>query len=285
MHQLYRSLKDTTCNKSLDLVRFKVIKNISCLIKGVIDLDDNYCPINCIKATPSGDDLLCPLNDGRVALLPLADVIVPTETPMIYLPNCHLEKDGNYRRMYESTVEEIVFSPFDEDIFFLLWSNGSIGLFHRKDSIAALYLNSWNYIPGIMSLSSLSFRSNNIIESIDAAISIQWSQMNPCSFYVLTKHGYYLTFNLLKSQLPVKVQKLKFKGSIKMMAKDSNNIVMMTLIPSYTKNVLPTVVIKHRNGQQCFSIKQFEANAMKECHVDNELKMLRNLFYNKKKID
>lgn len=214
-----------------------------------------------LHATPVGDALFCPTNDGRVAILHLNN-IQSLGDPTIYFHDRHMEGNEMNQFLCESTVDQVAFSPFDPKIFFLRWSNGSIGLFHRKEALATMYLNSWNYLPEISD--GVDFRKD------DGAISIQWCQTKPCTFYVLTKYNFLLTFDLSKSKLPIKYNRIQF-------GLPNHEIKCMSLIPSYSKKLLPLIAIKTSNGST-FGVKllKAECNSMNE---DAELNILRSLFH------
>lgn len=259
-------------HKTLELVRFKIISNLlDNVSNGIVDWKDDCCPVIGLRSTPSGDCFLCSIHDGSVAVLHLSE-IQSIDLPTVYFPHSHTHAqlvDGKESNLpaYESTVDEIVFSPFDQDIFFLRWSDGSLGLFHRKDSVAAIYWNSWNYLP-----------TTDSITMMDVAISVQWCQRRPCTFYILSKVGYFLTFDLSKGQCPVKFQKISFDN------KGLANLAFehLSLIPSYSSKVLPFIILKSKEGH-LFGMKQMmeEEGEVEQvpCDVELEYNTLKRIFF------
>lgn len=260
---LKESYFDTNSKKkNLELVRFKKIQNISNVIKGSKNRIDIHCPVTRLHSTPTGDRFLCPMNNGKVAILHLNE-IQSLDDPTMYFPDCHMEGNEMNQPMCESTVDQIVFSPFDPEIFFLRWSSGSIGLFHCKEAVATMYLNSWNYLPEISD-------NEDLKRNDDGAISIQWCQRKPCAFYVLTKCGFLLIFDLSKSKLPIKCNRIKY-------GLPNHQFNCMSLIPSYSKKVLPLIVLNASKGI-IFGIKLFKAECI-PINEDAELNILRSLFH------
>lgn len=268
----------TSQHTTLELIRFKVIQNVCDVIRGVpIDWTDDHIPVIGIHSTPSRDGFLCPLEDGKVIFISLNETQSNECSAEIYFPDCQVMKDLTEpnRQMFESIVEEIIFSPFDQDIFLMRWSNGLLGLFHRKDSVASLYLNPWNYSPDMSSSSS----DIDYAKTVDGAISVQWSQMRPSVFYLLTKCGFFVTFDLTFSQSPIRCKKIKLHGG-SLVNKGKFEYNYMTLLPSYNKSILPMVVLKGKQGF-LFGIKQLEAEEPETRDgEDSALATFRALFYN-----
>ncbi len=269
----------TSQQTTLELIRFKVIQSVRNVIKGIaIDWTDDHIPVLGIHSTPLLDGFLCPLEDGKVILLSLNETQSDECPAEIYFPDCQVMEDiiEPNRRMFESSVEEIIFSPFDQDIFLMRWSNGLLGLFHRKDSVASLYLNPWNYSPDMSSSSS----NIDHAKTVDGAISVQWSQIRPSVFYLLTKCGFFLTFDLTFSQLPIKCKKIKLHSESLVNKSKLFEYDYMTLLPSYNKRILPMVVLKGKQ-EFLFGIKQLEAEEPEtRDDEDAALATLRALFYN-----
>ena len=259
------SLDTNSQQKTLELVRFKRIQRISNVITGLKNRSDICCPVTSLHSIPTGDGFLCPINNGMVTSLKLND-IQSLDDPTMYFPDRNMEGKETNRFLCESTVDQIVFSPFDEEIFFLKWSSGSIGLFHRKEAIAPIYFNSWNYLPEI-SDSKAELKRND-----DRAISIQWCQRKPCTFYILTKSGFLLTFDLSKGRLPIKCNRIRFKEGSSI-----HQFNYISLIPSYSNKVLPLIVMSSSKGS-IFSIKQFKSECI-SVDEDAELNILRSIFH------
>ncbi len=286
--------QNTKC-PSFQLIRFKVILEIRNITKQLYSntllTNDDDCPVTSLKSLPSGDCLLCPLNDGKVAFLSLDGSSMYSlldDNPRIYFPDYQMEHKDMNTPQCESCVEEIAFSPFDEEIFILRWSNGLFGLFHRREAIASIYFETWNYLPKINQISIPDDRKKKKKKHcVDSAVSVQWSESRPCSFYVLTSEGYLITFNLLKSQSPVKYEKVRssinsIEGCPSSSSFDVDQVVeFQTLISSHSKSLLPKIVTREKGKCHLFRIEQitddFDSLSPDGIDTSLELKTLQSI--------
>lgn len=245
---------------SYKLVQIKIIKGLNRkqLCEKRINYDDNE--ILSLKCAPSCDYFLCTMNDGRVSILHTDEEI---HASIIYLPD-QLKGQKIDCHMYDNVVDQIAFSPFDQDIFLLKWSDGSFGLFHRDKSVASIYLNTWNYIPQIGAYEPECKRKR----ITDRATDICWCKRRPNIFYVLTLSGFFLSFDLSTDELSKKI----------ILQQDEEGFQSLSLIDSYKDGLLPIIISKNKNGN-LFRIKQLVES--ETFNYEDDLRALRSHFHNK----
>lgn len=205
----------------MELERFKVVKNTQSQCNKAIDL----------APAPTRGSILCPLNDGRVMVLNINDTPYPGSTSMYY-PDCQMEGIF-YENTYESTVDQIVFSPFDTNIVLMKWTNGLIGMFHVNKPVAFNYWNTYNYLPQ----NTESSKSDKKGAGYDEAVAIQWCSKKPCCFYVLTKLGNLVTFSISQTNTDIKCDNINY-----LFGGESQDATFTQLVQSGSTTMFPMIV-------------------------------------------